>query len=148
MDYAKEVARWTYEDLQREINKRLKTSGNTLYKIACGSDVDEPIEHAWIGAYFMKSSKRIGVYFRCSDAQFGREIAQQLQNDRVEIIEELGSDIIWTMDEGGGGAGVRLPCDDIFLPENREQRKEFFAVWTNNFINTFRPRLKRIVEEI
>ncbi|NOT36593.1 MAG: DUF4268 domain-containing protein [Saprospiraceae bacterium] len=32
LDYAKELANWTYEDLQREVNKRLKTKGNTLYE--------------------------------------------------------------------------------------------------------------------
>jgi len=35
LDYAKEIALWTYEDLQREINKKLKRKGNTLYEIAC-----------------------------------------------------------------------------------------------------------------
>ncbi|MBN2863895.1 MAG: hypothetical protein JXN62_12070, partial [Bacteroidales bacterium] len=33
LDYAKELAKWTYEDLQREINRRLMSSGNILYKI-------------------------------------------------------------------------------------------------------------------
>ena len=299
LDYAKEVARWTYEDLQREINKRLKTSGNTLYKIACGSDVDEPFEeaafvdavsrnlrkgnflllvvgdgiregaagitefltsagyleftfalvelavyekadlgtlviprviartvelqrmvveipegltisesssgkipsgivssalsleqskerdfyqqfwhefvselsfddpaqsipdpanstnlfldlgteHAWISAYFMKSNNRIDVYFRCSKDQIGREIAQQLHSDQAGIIEELGSNIIWNMDEEGGGAGVRFPCGDVFLSKNRLQIKEYFAECTNKFVNVFRPRLKRIVAD-
>jgi len=300
LDYAKEVARWTYEDLQREINKRLKTSGNTLYKVACGSDVDEPLEEAsfvdavsrnlrkgnflllvvgdgihegaagitdflstagyleftfalielavykeddlgtlviprviartvelqrmiveipdgltlcdaptsnsntknnsstlspekaqerdfyqkfwrefvseisfddpaqpmpdpanstnlfihpvtnqvWISAYFSKSTKQIGVYFRCSKIQLGQEIRQQLQNDQEDIIKELGSNIVWDMAEVGGGAGVRTQCDDIFLPENRVQIKDFFTEWTNTFVNVFRPRVKRIIEEL
>jgi len=33
LDYAKELPSWTYEDLQREINRRLGKKGNTLYKI-------------------------------------------------------------------------------------------------------------------
>ena len=33
LDYAKELSSWTYEDLQREINKRLGKKGNTLYEI-------------------------------------------------------------------------------------------------------------------
>ena len=33
LDYAKELSSWTYEDLQREINRRLGKKGNTLYEI-------------------------------------------------------------------------------------------------------------------
>ena len=101
-----------------------------------------PGKHAWISAYFMKSSKRVGVYFRCSNTQLGREIAKTLEADREEIISELGENIIWTMAEEGGGAGVRLPCNDIFDRENREQLKKYFAKWINQFVNVFRPRLK------
>ena len=38
LDYAKELSKWSYEDLQREVNRRLKTSGNKLYDIAKNSD--------------------------------------------------------------------------------------------------------------
>lgn len=300
LDYAKELAKWTYEDLQREINKRLHTSGNTLYRIVSESGVDESLEEAvfvdsvsrnlrrgnflllivgdgiregaagiadflstagylefsfalvelaiykqadsgtlviprviartvelqrmiveipegltireassanlsnnnsvstlspekaqerdfyikfwhefvselsfddpaqpipdpatstnlfiylttkqvWISAYFMKSSKRVGVYFRCSNTQLGQKIAAQLEHDQEEMIKELGPNVIWNIEEVGGGAGVRLACDDVFLPENRNQIKDFFAEWTNNFVNVFRPRVKRIVDEL
>jgi len=33
LDYAKELSKWSYSDLQREINKNLKSKGNSLYKI-------------------------------------------------------------------------------------------------------------------
>ena len=33
LDYAQELSRWSYEDLQREINRRLGTKGNTLYTL-------------------------------------------------------------------------------------------------------------------
>lgn len=38
LDYAKELSKWTYEDMQREVNRRLGTSGNILYEIARKSD--------------------------------------------------------------------------------------------------------------
>jgi len=34
LDYAKELSKWSYEDLQREVNRNLERKGNTLYKIA------------------------------------------------------------------------------------------------------------------
>lgn len=43
LDYARELARFTYEDLQRQISIATKRSGNVLYALACeaGSQVDE-----------------------------------------------------------------------------------------------------------
>lgn len=34
LDYAKELSKWTYSDLQREINRKLKTKGNVLFDLA------------------------------------------------------------------------------------------------------------------
>lgn len=38
LDYANEVSKWTYEDLQRELNRKLNKKGNTLYEIASRAD--------------------------------------------------------------------------------------------------------------
>ena len=67
-----------------------------------------------------------------------------LEDDSEAILSELGAGVLWDMSEVGGGTGVRLPCDDIFLSENRKKIKAFFAEWINRFVNVFRPRLKRI----
>lgn len=34
LDYAKEISKWSYSDLQRELNRKLSTKGNILYEIA------------------------------------------------------------------------------------------------------------------
>ena len=43
LDYAKEFASWTYEDLQREVSRSLGRKGNVLYELARGQapDLDE-----------------------------------------------------------------------------------------------------------
>ena len=43
LDYAKELASWRYEDLQREVSKRLNKTGNALYDQVCAihPDVNE-----------------------------------------------------------------------------------------------------------
>ena len=297
LDYAKELSRWSYEDLQRELNRKLKTSGNILYEIACSSDestdpgeaafvdavtrnlykgeflllvvgdgiregaegiaeflsnsgnlafsfamvelavyeedkigklilpriitrtvelqrtivelpkglkliedvdnefsdtskslssdqikekefyqkfwkdfieqlsMDDPgqvipepakaqnqyfylpsMKQAWISAYFMKSNKRVGVYFRCAKSQIGHAISERLQADKETIISELGGDIYWDMLEETGGAGVRLNVEDIFSSKSSEEIKTFFNQWVNQFVNVFRPRIKRILE--
>ena len=40
LDYAKEMSKWTYSDLQREVNRNLKTKGNHLYNIVLNTSHD------------------------------------------------------------------------------------------------------------
>ena len=43
LDYAKEIATWNYEDLQREVSRTLKRTGNVLHELVRAADpeVDE-----------------------------------------------------------------------------------------------------------
>lgn len=97
---------------------------------------------AWISAYFAKSYKRVGVYFRVQNDQEGNEIFAALDDDKELIRQELGDGIIWSWDNSGD-VGVRLSCQDIFAEENREEIKEFFKMWLNTFVNVIRPRMKK-----
>ena len=96
---------------------------------------------AWISAYFMKSQKRIGVYFRCQNDPEGHRIFNMLSEDKDRIKEELGSDAIGNWEENFG-PGVRLSCDDVFDIKNRPIIKSFFAEWLNTFVNVIRPRMR------
>ena len=40
LDYAKEIASWSYEDLQREVSKALKRPGNVLFDLVRATDPD------------------------------------------------------------------------------------------------------------
>lgn len=118
--------------------------GQPLPKIANGQNIyvfPGKSRKAWISAYFMKSQKRIGVYFRCQNDQEGQEIYNTLSEDKEGIKEELGSEILWHW-EIGDAAGVRLSCEDVFDPKNREIIKGFFKEWLNTFVNAFRPRMR------
>lgn len=98
---------------------------------------------AWISAYFMKSQKRVGVYFRAQNDQEGHEIINFLDGYKDGIREELGEEVIWTW-EDSSDVGIRMNCEDIFAREHREDIKEFFKYWINRFVNVFRPRLKKL----
>lgn len=98
---------------------------------------------AWISAYFMKSQKRVGVYFRTQNDQQGSEILEFLQDYKEEIEEELGGEVNWDF-EDSGFVFIRMPCEDVFSAKYREDIKDFFKHWLNKFVNVFRPRLKRI----
>ena len=107
-----------------------------------------PRKQTWISAYFMNSQNRVGVYFRCSNSQIGQQISERLEADKETILKELGNDVIWDMLENNGGAGVRLNCEDVFSPDSRNEINDFFQEWVNKLVNTFRPRLKRISDDL
>ena len=46
IDYANEVSNWTYEDMQRELNRNLKTKGNILYKILKDNYPDDTLRES------------------------------------------------------------------------------------------------------
>ncbi|GAB6088781.1 DUF4268 domain-containing protein [Spirochaeta dissipatitropha] len=96
---------------------------------------------AWISAYFMKSKKRVGVFFRCQQDQEGRDIYEHLSTYKDDIQKELGDKVVWSWEEGQG-AGIRLLCDDVFNENNRLLIKDFFKEWLNTFVNVIRPRMK------
>jgi Domain of unknown function (DUF4268) len=97
----------------------------------------------WISAYFMKSQKRIGVYFRSKNDPEGIKIYNLLSEDQEQIRKELDEAVIWNWDIGDG-AGVRLACEDVFDPTNRSMIKDYFKEWLNTFVNVIRPRMKKI----
>ena len=99
-------------------------------------------KRAWISAYFMKSKNRIGVYFRIQNDQEGNEIFELLSNESSIIKTELPDEVIWDWDNNGN-IGIRLNIDDIFDKASREDIKEFFQKWLNEFVNVIRPRMKK-----
>jgi hypothetical protein len=99
----------------------------------------------WISAYFAKSMKRVGVYVRTRNNQEGHEITRYLKDYQEKIEAELGPEALFQW-EDNYIVSVRFPCDDIFAPSNRTQIKAFFQEWLNQFVNTFRPLLKRMGE--
>lgn len=98
---------------------------------------------AWISAYFAKSQKRVGVYFRVQNDPDGKSIFEALSAFKSEMQEEFGKDAIWNWDENGF-VSTRFPCEDVFDDSLREEIKDFFKTWLNTFVNVLRPRIKNI----
>lgn len=98
---------------------------------------------AWVSAYFAKSMKRVGVYFRVANDQEGKRILEALSSFKDEMRDEFGTEVIWDWDDLGS-ISTRFACDDIFDNSNREEIKDFFKTWLNTFVNVTRPRMKKI----
>ena len=101
---------------------------------------------AWISAYFSKSKSRVGVYLRIANGNFGDTAYSRLVEQREEIEEELGGNCRWVGDRLS--VAVRRQLPDIFDMTQRETTKQFFADSINRFVNTFRPRLAEIADEV
>lgn len=101
---------------------------------------------AWISAYFSKSKSCVGVYLRIANGNFGDTAYKRLVEQREEIEEELGRHCRWVEDRLSVAARKQLP--DVFDLNERESIKQFFADNVNRFVNTFRPRLAEIADEV
>lgn len=103
-------------------------------------------KRVWISAYFSKSRKRVGVYFRTQDDHEGHQVMRYLAGYQDRIEGELGPSAILEWNETGG-IGVRMDCENVFDDKYREGIKMFFHNWLNQFVNTFRPLLKKMEKE-
>jgi hypothetical protein len=97
---------------------------------------------AWISAYFAQSYNRVGVYFRTQNDHEGNEIASFLNDFEEDIKNEFDERVIWQWDQNCS-VSARMPCKDVFNPSNRQQIKDFFHLRINEFVNVFRPKLKK-----
>lgn len=103
-------------------------------------------KHCWISAYFSKSSGEVGVYFKFSSHQRGRDLKEALSEYREEMKEELGGDIIWYWDvEILGGFGTNLKVEGFDNKTDQKEIMSYFSEWMNKFVNVIRPRLKQLV---
>lgn len=100
--------------------------------------------YAWVSAYFAMSKKQIGVYFRCRKEEPGRQIYDQLSENRDQIREALGDKISWNWDFDNQDISISTRCEDVFDEEKRDDIKDFFNQWVNTFVNVFRPRMREL----
>ena len=115
------------------------TKGQNLY-IYPGHD-----KNNWISCYFMKSKKIVGVYFKFHSNQKGLSQKEQLGEYKDQIKDELGDNFFWNWDSSQtDGFGVRLNIEDIYDEKHRKEIMNFFALWSNRFVNIMRPKLKQL----
>ncbi len=74
-------------------------------------------------------------------------IEQQLADQKDEINKEIAFPLSWESEGGKHKIVVRRQFDDLRSPGNREQIKQWFADVINRYVNTFRPKIERILAE-
>ena len=100
----------------------------------------------WISCSFIASDRKVVVYFKFEESPRGFSHKQFLSVYKDEIKEELGSSVKWSWDEKKyEGFSISKNIDDVFSNKNKGVIISFFNKWLNKFVNTIRPRLKKVL---
>ena len=102
---------------------------------------------AWLTVYFYKQKEEVGVFLTFIRGPLADSVYEKLLSDQEAINKELGIDVVWTSENGKHSITFKNHYSDIRALENRTAIKEFLKDSINRFVNVFRPRLERIVED-
>lgn len=103
---------------------------------------------ALISAAFSKSRETLYVYLRLAKS-FGQKAYEAFQSSKDEIEKDLGVPVFWRVESNGAHFitnEVHFP--DVHAVEDRQRIKAHFCETINRFVNTFRHRLERLVQDI
>ena len=105
---------------------------------------------AWLCVYRYTKENTAGVFLNFAKGALGQTAYARLKEEAEDLQAELdGPDIIWEPDpERGGLICQKRTYEDVLDPANREDMLAFLTETTNRFVNTFRPRLESIAENL
>jgi len=101
---------------------------------------------SWITVYFYKQNSEIGVFLTFIRGEFANLAYADLLSQRDAIDAELGIQIDWQSDGEKHKLLLNKHFPDLRAVENRAAIKAFFSDTLNRFVNVFRPRLQRLVD--
>lgn len=107
-----------------------------------------PRSNVWIVLYFLQKERRVGAYLTASRGDLGDHIFERLSEDADRIEEELGIPVKWTSEDGKHFISSSKNFPDLIDTAYRDKIKDFLADRSNRFVNVFRHRVKRIVEDL
>ena len=103
---------------------------------------------AWITVYCFKQEEQVGVYLTFNKGELGDRLFERLREDRESIDKDLGVPVEWTSENGKHRVIAIKDFPDIRDPQCRDEIMAFLADRANRFVNAFRTRIERIVEEL
>ena len=105
--------------------------------------------HGWLNVYCSKQDNSVGVWLTFwRREELGDRIFKQLEEDCEEINEDLGIPVEWQSNDGRNRVLSSESFPDIRDAMYRDEILEFLCERTNRFVNTFRSRIERIVENL
>jgi hypothetical protein len=115
---------------------------------AANTSLRLPSPQAWITLYFSSSSGKMGIFLTFNRGEPGSTFYERLLGDRSAVEAELPSETIWMSDGEKHSIGLHVPLQNILDPVQRDQSIAWFRSNSNLFVNAFRPRIARYLEEI
>lgn len=115
--------------------------GNVFLRIPKGAS-------GWITVYCFKQEEQVGVYLTFYKGELGDRLFERLREDRESIDKDLGVPVEWTSEDGKHRVIAFKDFPDIRDPQYRDEIMAFLADRANRFVNAFRTRIERIVEEL
>jgi hypothetical protein len=107
-----------------------------------------PSNGSWLKACLMQKNKVVEVSLTFSKGQTGDIIYKHLLEQREQIDAEIAMPITWQSADGKHEVRVSTHFPDLKAPEYREAIKTWLSDQINRFVNAFRPRIERIVEDV
>jgi hypothetical protein len=113
---------------------------NQYFHMPKGSD-------AWVSAYLLGSANRAGVYLTFYKGPIADRLYEALETDKDEIERSLGVPIRWDSDGSKHWISSWETYKGSLLDEHAEELQEMMADRVNRFVNVFRPRLVKLINE-
>jgi hypothetical protein len=117
------------------------TIANQYFNMPKGSN-------AWVSAYLMQSGQRAGVYLTFAKGPIGDRLYAALSEDKAAIEKELGIPVQW--DSDGKKHWISAPETSYsgrLIEDHGPEVQNMMVDRVNRFVNVFRPRLEKLVQE-
>lgn len=106
-----------------------------------------PNNGSWLTVYFSQKDREVGVFLTFFKGKAGDVIYSHLLEQRRQIDSEISMPVDWESKDGKHRVLVKINFPDLKSAGYREAIRTWFSDQINRFVNTFRPRIERIVEE-
>ena len=133
------IQKLTLDDKSQPIGAPAKTT-NQYFMMPNGSN-------GWVSAYVAPAASQAGVYLTFSKGPIGDRMYAALKDDKENIERALGIPVEW---ESDGKKHVIATANDYtgrLLEDHAEQIRAKMADHVNRYVNVFRPRLQKLLEQ-
>lgn len=113
------------------------TIGNIAFSLPPSGSV------AWITTYFDKSVRSFGCFVRFANTPQGRGLYEALIDEKVDIEKDLPFAVVW--DDNKRTIHRTQAVEGNWPPTQDDTAVLFFQETVNGLVNTFRPRLERLL---
>lgn len=102
---------------------------------------------AWITIYFFQKENEVGTYLTFTRGTLADLMYERLSEDKEAIESELGVPVEWRSADGKYTIIAKTTFPDLRASDHKQAIKDWLADRANRFVNVFRHRIERIVEE-